>query len=295
MRLLRAISSVAMQLYSSWAPLGACGKDLLHRLPGATPAAHTTARSRTRAAAARAGAQPSSFVPSLWLGRTASAPVCGAAKLGAASTTTPPAQQGEPQQQQEPPPAPPRRPRASRAGAAAPPAPPPGAAATAALLSSVTEKQAQVRAWAAAYYNGRPEVSDDVYDQICLQLADLEAALRREARGNTEAEAALKASPLRVVVGSRAAGLMLKREGAAGGRGAGALGGGGRLFRPRQVARPRPPLTVPSNIIQSLRGAASGGPSAPAPARAHARARRPSPPRHTRRARPSSSRPARAR
>ncbi|KAI8474582.1 MAG: hypothetical protein J3K34DRAFT_518107 [Monoraphidium minutum] len=99
----------------------------------------------------------------------------------------------------EPAPAPAPQPRRRRTARPADPAAGAGGAAGGAALARVAERQQAVRRWAAAYFNGQPEVSDDVYDQICAELAGLEDALRREAPGDAEAAALLAASPLRAV------------------------------------------------------------------------------------------------
>ena len=97
--------------------------------------------------------------------------------------------------------------RGRRAASRAETAKPAAAAATAAadpaaLLADVEARQAQIRRWAAAYYNGpgEPEVPDAVYDARCEELRALEARLRapplsRRAR----ARALLAAAPRRAV------------------------------------------------------------------------------------------------
>jgi len=89
----------------------------------------------------------------------------------------------------------PRRARSSKA-----PAAPASAPLLDDLIRRVTEGHQQLRGWAAAYYNGAPIVSDDVYDQVAAQVADLEGRLRKAAPRATAARELLKSSPLRAVV-----------------------------------------------------------------------------------------------
>lgn len=140
-------------------------------------------------------------------------PWCAATKRSVGSS----GDSGQDAAPQQPPKAPTRRRRSAAKIAAAPAAPqqlpastpPPAVAANNSkkqpstgpdLIAAVEEHQRLVRQWAAAYYNGSPLVSDDVYDQYVAELAGLEGLLREKLPGDERAKALLAGTPLRAVV-----------------------------------------------------------------------------------------------